>query len=258
MATHELETRVVAALTGDGITSANVEALILETASAIADGENAAAAERERAFDPVVSPDIKAAREQMQDALFKVARMKTLLPRLEKLSGEVRAAEEIAAFTIKRDALQSDGDAIETELVETYSEAARQIVDVFARASAFRDRVRQELPAVPSGVAQFRKFAPSVSRLLGDVVLVALDDGRHKLWPVKSSGAFAAEFAQAMTVPSHPGSDWGSAEVRAQRRKVVEAEQAGIARHMAEATQQQEDRLNAEARERAAAMRHTG
>jgi hypothetical protein len=72
---------------------------------------------------------------------------------------------------------------------------------------------------------------------------------------VTSNGSFAASFASSMVMPPHPASNWGAPDVQAQRREAIEAEQTRIARHMADATKQQEDRINAEARERAVAMR---
>jgi hypothetical protein len=256
MAKQELETRIAAALTSDSITSANFYALIEETTAAITEGETTAAQEKERAFDPALSPDPKLARERMEDALFKVGRLKTLLPRLQKLACEVRAREEIVAFAVKRDALQAEGDALEQELDETYCEYAERIVDVFRRASAFRDRVRQELPPVPPGVAAFRQFDDSVARLLKNVALVGLD-GKQQVWPPPelSWNATAAAFAQSMIVP-HPGSAWADPDVQQRRRAAVMAEQEQIGAYHEQATKQQEERLNREERERAQAFRH--
>ena len=111
-----LETRISAALTNDGITSTAVDALIEETIVAIAEGEASAAEEKRHAFDPALSPDPKAARERLEDALFLVGRLKTLLPRLETFAGEQRKREDIAAYATARDALEVEGAAIEQEL----------------------------------------------------------------------------------------------------------------------------------------------
>ena len=178
MAKQELETRIAFALTGGSLTSEGVNSLIEETTVAIAEGEGTAEEEKQRAFDPALSPDPKAARERMEDAMFLVGRLKTLLPRLEKRGCEVRVQEEEAAYVAKRDALQTEANAIEDELIQTYCEYSARIVDVFERASAFQNRVRQELPAIPAGVAAFRKFDPSVAQMLRDVVLVDLEGKR--------------------------------------------------------------------------------
>jgi hypothetical protein len=248
MAKQELEQRISAALTDGRITSENVYALIEETTATIAEGEVGSAEEREKAFDPARSPDPRAARQKMEDALFLVGRLKTLLPRLETVACEVRKREQVAAYAAKRDALQAEADAIEEQLVQIYGECSERIVDAFERASAFQDRVRQELPAIPPGVAAFRKFDSSVARMLRDVVLAALD-GRQTLWPQQSTGAFAAEFAQSMVV-SHPGADWSHPNVLAQRRAEAEQVRRRQADYYQEQTKQQEERINREERER--------
>jgi hypothetical protein len=53
------------------------------------------------------------------------------------------------AYEAKRDALQTEADAIDDDLIKTYAECTARIVDVFARAAALADRVGRELPAIP-------------------------------------------------------------------------------------------------------------
>jgi hypothetical protein len=247
---QELETRIATALTSGSIASANVNALIEETTAAIVEGEKAAAEERERAFDPALSPNPKLARERMEDTLFLVGRLKTLLPRLQKLACEVRTREENVAFAATRDALQAESDAIEDELIGIYRECSERIIDVFERASAFQDRVRRKLPPVPPSVVAFRQFDDSVARLLKNVALVNLD-GKQQLWPPLelSWNATAAAFAQSMTVPD-PGGHWADPDVQLRRRAAIMAEQEQIAAYHEQATKQQEERLNREERER--------
>jgi hypothetical protein len=209
MSKQELETRIAAALTSDSITSTTVNALIEETTASINDSEVAAEEARQLAFDPARSPDPKAARERLENKLFEISRLRTLLPRLQHLASQVRSSEAAAAYAAKRDALQSEGDALEAELIQTYQDCAEQIVSAFARAVAFQDRVRRELPSLPADVDAFRSFDPAIVRLLQNVVLVGAD-GKRQVWPQRSSTAFAVEFSQSMlpTMRTHPGADW--------------------------------------------------
>ena len=99
----------------------------------------------------------------------------------------------------------------------------------------------------------FRRLDASITRAMKDVVLVALDSNQQ-LWPLKSSGSFAAEFAQSMIAP-HPGAAWSSPENQQQRREEALRERQRMADYYAELTKTQEERQNAEERERAATLR---
>ncbi len=57
-----LEQKIAAALTGN-VTSSSLAALIAKTEAAITQADATVSAERERALDPTLSPDGKAARE---------------------------------------------------------------------------------------------------------------------------------------------------------------------------------------------------
>lgn len=252
MAKEALGQRAARVLNSDSITSAEINLLIDETAAAITEGEAVAAEEKQRAFDPALSPDPKSARERMEDALFKVGRLKTLLPRLEQRANEVRAQEERKFYEAKRDELQAEADAIEDELIETYCDCAERMMDMFDRASDFRDRVRGELPFPPAGVDTFRKFDRSVHRLLNDVALVDLDG--NQVWPPRSlrhgnPNSLAVLCAQSAVVP-HPGPRWCDPDFQAQRRLEIEKEQATIARYHEQAAKAEEDRQNREERDR--------
>jgi hypothetical protein len=61
----------------------DIAVLLQETATAISEAEQTATVEKEKALDPALSPDLKAARAAMEDAIFAVGRLRTLQPRLE-------------------------------------------------------------------------------------------------------------------------------------------------------------------------------
>jgi hypothetical protein len=76
-----LEKRITTALAAD-TTSSDLATLIQETEAGIVAAD--AAAERERAFDPALSPDPGEARAAMENATFAANRLRMLLPRLQK------------------------------------------------------------------------------------------------------------------------------------------------------------------------------
>src|SRR5438094_260125 len=82
--TPTLEQKIAAALTAADVTSSDLSQLIAETEAAITTADATAEEERERALDPVKSPDPKQARQTMEEAIFARDRLRTLLPRLQQ------------------------------------------------------------------------------------------------------------------------------------------------------------------------------
>jgi predicted transcriptional regulator len=77
VSTSELEKKIATALADQEIASSNLAVLIAETETAIAAADQAAEAEREKALDPALSPDPKAAREAIVAAEFARDRLRT-------------------------------------------------------------------------------------------------------------------------------------------------------------------------------------
>jgi hypothetical protein len=87
-----LERRIGAVLTDDYTKSSVIAALIAETETAIVAADEDAKLEQERVFDPLASPDPKAAREAMQAAEFMQTWLRSALLRLQRrLKGNARA-----------------------------------------------------------------------------------------------------------------------------------------------------------------------
>jgi hypothetical protein len=61
-----------------------------------------------------------------------------------------------------------------------------------------------------------------------------------------------------MVAPSHPGANWSSAEWQRHRAEVAQAERARLARYYAEAGRREEERQNADERERFARSQRRG
>ncbi len=78
-------------------------------------------------------------------------------------------------------------------------------------------------------------------------MLPSWEPGRN-IWPTRTSGLVAAEFAQSMVAHSYyPGADWWKDTERKETERRAEAERMAV--HSAEATKKQEERQNKELRE---------
>ena len=87
-----LEQRIATALSSD-TTSDVIALLITEIETAIVAADKAAEAEREKALDPLASPDAAKARTAMEDAAFVRDRLRTVLPRLQSRLQQVHLHE---------------------------------------------------------------------------------------------------------------------------------------------------------------------
>jgi hypothetical protein len=92
-----LEERIATALSSDTASDA-VAILIAEVETAIVAADKAAEMEREKALDPLASPDAAKARASMEDAAFTRDRLRTVLPRLQQRLNESRVAEYAARW----------------------------------------------------------------------------------------------------------------------------------------------------------------
>ena len=174
----------------------------------------------------------------------------------------MRDQEEVAAYEAKRDKLQNEGDALASELRDTYRECATRIIDVFELAKDFQARAHRTLGYPPSGSDTLRKFDNAVERLLEKVVL--LNFVGEQIWPTPQASLGVA-FVESMQFPSHTagvggvvGPGWETEEVREQFRARHDQEQERQRAAYTAMGKEQEDRINAEERERFLAARKNG
>jgi hypothetical protein len=111
----ELEQRISAVLTADGVPSSVIADLLDELEGAIVDAEGVSRLEHERSLDPSVMPDPTEARRAAEDAVFVVGRLRTLLPRLESVYHAAYDAELKANWKARYDKLQIKRDALADE-----------------------------------------------------------------------------------------------------------------------------------------------
>jgi len=191
--TRNLETRIVGALRG-GLTAAKLAALAEETEVAIRQADANAEAQREKALDPMSSPDPRQARAAMEDAAFRSERLRSLLPRLQARHEQVAAAEEREQWKRRYETLKVRRDALSAELVRVYPELADRLADLFGRLAAMDVEISNLHHSRPAGVplhlanvelearglTSFTTVNPSIAR---DLRLPAWENGAAALWP---------------------------------------------------------------------------
>jgi hypothetical protein len=249
-----LERKIVDVLQPDtDITSADVAELIEEAESGIAK------AEKEGTVDQTLSLDPKAARQAIADATFAANRLRMLLSKLQVRYAELRADEEATAWLAELDAFKPERDALAGELRELYPDAVAQIVDLFVRIKANDEALSDLLQKRPPGVMEhllsaelhargLDSFSRDMPSLLTSVHLVDWDSGRE-IWPPPRP-SMASAFA-ATAIPGNDRrftGDW--AKDNEQRAAAQQAERQRMADFYRRLDQEQEDRENAEARER--------
>jgi predicted transcriptional regulator len=151
MSTLSLESRIASSLVSDDIKSSDLAKLITETEDAIATADKAAEEERERALDPIASPDATKARETMQAAEFTRDRLKTVRPRLQKRHNELQELEYYAAWKADFERVEAQRDALAAEYAETYPQVVERLVDLLHRVEACDREASHINRMAPSG-----------------------------------------------------------------------------------------------------------
>jgi predicted transcriptional regulator len=257
-----LEQRISDALKND-IAAVDLAALITETAAAI---DQTAKVEREKALDPMRSPDAKAARAAMDEAEFMCNRLQTMLPRLQARYTDVEAAEARARWEKERDGLEVRRDAaakrftkypaLVAELVAIFSECAAidmEISGLNGRApSGARNLKSTEL--VARGIGAFNSTEPSIVKT---AVLPDYDHSAQTAWPIRE----VVDWASIAPVQYHPGADWAAARSDAdavqKQPDAVRREQQRIESYYRDQRRLQEERQRREAEEALAARQRS-
>src|SRR5262249_54411289 len=117
-----LEQRIGAALTDDNSESSLIATLIDETETAIVAADENTKLEQERVFDPLVSPDPKAAHEAIQAAEFMQTWLRSALLRLQRRLRETHEREHRAKWYAEYEALKAKRDALAAEFRDVYTE----------------------------------------------------------------------------------------------------------------------------------------
>jgi hypothetical protein len=258
-----LKERIDLAIQPDAaVASADLAALIKETETEIAETN-----QLWRSADKTLPLGL-----ELMAAISVMEGLRLLLPKLQARYEYVHELEQLAAFFAARkaewlaeyEALKRERDALAEELPQVYPDAAGKIANLFARI-ANNDAALSELhQSRPDGLEQYLRsaelharglssFSRNTPSLLASVHLFDWDSGQQ-IWPVRRSSLPASGFiATSMQVSGRRFTDewWKDNEQRAAAQR---AEQQRMADFYARETQWQEERENAEARERFAAL----
>jgi hypothetical protein len=189
-----LERRIGAVLTDDYTKSSVIAALIAETETAIVAADEDAKLEQERVFDPLASPDPKAAREAMQAAEFMQTWLRSALLRLQRRLRETQERERRAKWYAEYEALKSKRDALAAEFREVYPEFEAKVVGLLNRMAANDAEISNlhiarsagvklhllEAELVARGLEQFTRDMPSITK---ELKLPAFEPGQPLAWP---------------------------------------------------------------------------
>jgi hypothetical protein len=189
-----LERRIGAVLTDDYTKSSVIAALIAEIETAIVAADEHAKLEQERVFDPLASPDPKAAREAMQAAEFMQTWLRSALLRLQRRLRETQERERRAKWYAEYEALKSKRDALAAEFREVYTEFEARVVDLLIRMTANNGQISNlhlarssgvklhllDAELVARGLESFTRDVPSITK---ELKLPAFEPGRPPAWP---------------------------------------------------------------------------
>jgi hypothetical protein len=260
-----LRERIDVALQPDtAVASADLAALIEEAETEMAKADQLWTLEQTSSLDPE-------AERQVLDAALAANGLELLLPKLQARYEQVHEQEQAdafwaaqeAAWLTKYDAVKRERDALAEELPEVYRDAARKIANLFGRI-AINDKAVAELHrSRPDGVEKYlrsaelharglKSFSYNTPSLLTSVHLFDWDTGQQICPPRRPSMASAFAATSMLPCDRRFSADWWKDNER--RAAAQQAEQQRMADFYARQTQQQEERENAEARERFAAL----
>jgi hypothetical protein len=258
MSEPSLEQCIASALASEEIKATALAELIVETQTAIDAADRTAEEERTKALDPVLSPDLKAARAAMEDARFAADRLRTLLPRLQVRHSELRKAEDLAAWRKDFEEVKAKRDTMAEEFRQRYPQLVDELVDLMQRMA----HVDEEVSRVNGNGGTLHKVEREVRGELfqPDIPLTGEDGLRLPLlhrksgqplyaWPPPQP-SLAAQMVAGMRFPSGPGADWHASldERDRQRREESERLSAFYEKREREAEKRREAELR-EARE---------
>jgi hypothetical protein len=244
---QSLEPRVIAALTSDDMPSGDLEMLIGEIEAAVAAFDIAAREEHALALDILAAPDANAARERAVLAELHRDRLRNAIPQLQAKQAAALRVEYHEKWLSKYRRVEAKRDAA-AEKFARYPELAGEIRELLQSAEEVDREVSEVNGSAPDG--EHRRLAKvSDPRISNNLVLPCWEQSGRNIWPTRTSGQAAAEFAQSMAAHSYyAGADWWRLEEQKATERRAEAERMN--RHYEQMTREQEERINKEERER--------
>ena len=228
-----LDQRIANALADAKTTSAEVMELIAETEAALTAAEAKAQAERERALDPIASPDAAEAERSAWAAELNRDRLHSFCSQLRQRFDEVAATEYAAQWQSTYEDVEARRNALAREVGEVYPKLASQLCDLFERMKAADQecsRVNGEaaggehrrLRGVELTARGLQNFSISNPSIMETVRLPSWTHSDHMAWPPPKP-PLGALVAAAMTPPHDPRftADWAAAREQDKARRAA-------------------------------------
>jgi hypothetical protein len=230
---ESLEQQIAQALTNPDVASADLDELISKTEEAVAEAAATAQAEREKALDPIASPDAAKAEQSVWAAELRRDRLRSSLVRLWERLNEIERVASTARWKADYDAVKAKRDILAKEFAELYPTLTAQLCDLFERAKLIDQecvRIDGEAPAAEHrrlrgieltarGLECFNRSSPS---LTGAVTLPDWTDSARMVWPppkIPLSVQVAASIAPQHD-PRYSG-DWAAARAKDGARRAA-------------------------------------
>jgi hypothetical protein len=247
----ELEKQISAALSSSEQTASALQNLFFQLERALPAAAEYAKLENEKSLDPTQAPDPHQARQQAEDANFLSARLATLKGRLSIACARQIEREQVAAYLVKYDQFAPERDALQQDFTDQYQLLCGKLLELFERVRDFQSRVHVALGDPPPSVPVLK--AIDGVQVLDKVTLLDLDTGKL-LWPPPSI-PLGVVLAEGMKFGFDPrfSSEWGNPKLREQRIAQAQRENEATARRFKQMEIEQEERMNAEERQRFAA-----
>ena len=230
---QSLEQQIAQALTDPQVASADLDELISKTDEAVAEAAATAQAEREKALDPIASPDAAKAEQSVWAAELRRDRLRSSLVRLWERLHEVERAESATRWKADYDAVKTQRDVLAKEFAELYPTVTAQLCDLFQRAKVIDQecvRIDGQAPAgerrrlrgvelTARGLESFDRSCPS---LAGSVKLPDWSHNGRMLWPpptIPLSVQVAASIAGQHD--ARYSGDWAAARAKDNARRAA-------------------------------------
>lgn len=261
-----LEQRIATTLSTEDVTSDVVALLITEVETAIVAADKAAEAEREKALDPLASPDATKARATMEDAEFRRDRLRTVLPRLQARLQQVHLHEMYSRWLAEFERVKPRHDAAVARLKAVYLEFENKLVDALNEAQEVDAEVKRlgsvkpydapeangdgrNLLTVEMAARGITGIGLHGRSIMKDLKLPDFAEPTKLAWPPPTpSLAVQVAASMASMIHPHPGANWASE--REERARATREEYERVIAHYDSMARQREEREAAEVQKR--------
>jgi len=235
-----IEQKISSALANLNIGSTDLTELIGEVAEAADAAEKSAAAEKEKALDLIVSPDIDKAHETLVAAELTRDRLKAILPKLRHRLTEALAIERHARWLTDYQRAEKLRDQAAQKFARQFPELLDNLIALLREANEVDrecGRVNSSAPngehrrlnlveLAARGLSKFTRSQPSIA---ATIQLPEWQQSSTFAWPPPEP-SFAAAYAAAMKPSFDPrySADWWKVleQDNAERAKVTQRRQA--------------------------------